>query len=284
MIRKNKPRVGRLVSELNGGTRFISKLHMASGRAVSVIRVILTNGMGGSLMGLLRVGNKGTVNVSNISNELVRTGAGGRGLNCINRVAGVGVSPIASLLRGKCVPIVSAITYSGGNGACGVGNSATTTCVTNTLKTRDLVVVASITKLLHSGSSPSALVPRMGISSVGRLFSSNVVYNKVVPGMGYYARTVTGNIHGIFVVSKHVPRSVLVRVLASRNTNAVMENRGWVDKFSSGSGACITGACDHFPIRVISNGNDVMFSTGKGRCVSVNANVKIAYFNVTSRR
>ncbi len=224
LMRNNNPRVARVLGGMNGGSIFISKLHIASGRAIRVTRVILTNGVGGGLMGLLRIGNNGTVKVSNVSNELVATRPGGRGLNCINAVAGIGVRPVISLVTRRCVPIMSAINYSGSNGICGVGTSATTTCVTNTLGTRYLVSVASVTNVLGSGSGPRALVPGVAMDRTTTLFRSNAVSNNVVPGIRYYLRTVDHNIGGIFVVSNEVPRSLLVRALASRNTKAVMIN------------------------------------------------------------
>lgn len=222
LIRNNKPRVSSVLGHINGRDHFMSKLHCASRRAVSVIRVILTNGIGGRLMRLVSGRNNGTVNLYNVSNRVVGTmGCAGSSIKFMNRVARVSASIVSCALRGGCVPIVSSITANRGNRIFGVGTSATTTTVTTDLRTRGLLLVASVDKLLVSGSSSSALVRSIRISRVPSLGSRNIVSNNVVPGVSYYMRTIHHKILRAGVVSKHVPRSVLVRLFASRNFNAV---------------------------------------------------------------
>lgn len=224
LIRKNNPRVGGALGTVGVRDGFRSKLEIASGSAIGIIRVILTNGIGGSLIYRVKGLNNRTVNLSNVSSGVVGYQPLSRDRNFINSVVSVGARIVSRMLGGGFVPIVSAVNYSRGGGYCGVGTSAITTTITKGLGTRTLVSVASIINLLESGSSSDALVREICVSSIPHLVSRKVVANNVVPGVSSVARTVHRNIGGTFVVSKHIPRSVLVRVLASRNVNAVFED------------------------------------------------------------
>lgn len=223
LIRNNKPRVGTVLGTINGRDGFVGNVEIASGRAVSVIRVILTNGIGGDLIRLLNDRNNGTVKLYNLSNEVLVTRGliANTSLNCINRVGRIGPRPLGGTLTDNCVPVISAITNNCSNGMCGVGTSVTTSRVTTGVNTGGLVLVASVEKLLHSIRSRSSLVPIIGIDRIPVLGHSNVVDNNVVPGVSYYIRTIHDNMGHTRVVSNEVRRSVLLRLFDSRNVNAV---------------------------------------------------------------
>lgn len=180
-------------------------------------------------MRLMRDLNIHTVKVDKGSKGLLRIRGGlssKRSVKFMKSIGGMGTRVLCSLLRGSFLPVVYPINVSRRCGACGVGTSSTTYTVTHTVGIRGLTFLASVRNICGSPGSPSALVSRLRVGRTGRLVASKCVKNKVLPGLRGYVSTVRGNISHMRVLSKEVPRYLLLRVFAGGKVNATVLGRG----------------------------------------------------------
>lgn len=234
IMRNNNPRMSGLLGRLKHRSSHVSNVHIASGDAVSVIRVMLNNDIGGSVIDLVGGRNNHTVNLANGSTGLVLTGGlVVRGvntsnitipisLNFINSIIDIGGSIVGVLVSSGFVPIVTPLNISDRNGACGVGTSLITKGITRFLRTRGLVLLAGVGNILNHSNRIIAKLAPGGISDLVR---SNAVSNNVVPGVRYTLSTMHDNIGDTIVISNQIPRTALLRVFAGRNINALVDHR-----------------------------------------------------------